>query len=72
MGTQISAHLANVGITTLLLDLPSQESDRNAIARRAVEQLSSIQPPPLYSPDKLSLIQVGTLKMIYPVSPPAS
>ena len=62
MGTQISAHLANVGIKTLLLDLPSQGSDRNAIARRAVEQLSSIQPPPLYSPDKLSLIQVGNFE----------
>ncbi len=62
MGAQIGAHLANVGIKTLLLDLPSQESDRNAIARRAVEQLLLIQPPPLYSPDKLSLIQVGNFE----------
>ncbi len=62
MGTQISAHLANVGIKTLLLDLPSQESDRSAIAGRAVKQLASIQPPPLYSPDKVSLIQVGNFE----------
>jgi 3-hydroxyacyl-CoA dehydrogenase len=62
MGAQIGAHLANVGIKTLLLDLPSQEPDRNAIARKAVEQLPLIQPSPLYSPDKVNLIQVGNFE----------
>ena len=62
MGAQISAHFANVGIKTLLLDLPSEGSDRNSLARQAVERLSSIKPPPLFSPQKLSQIQVGNFE----------
>ena len=62
MGAQISAHFANVGIQTLLLDLPSEGSDRDSIAQKAVEHLSSIKPPPLYSPQKVSLIEVGNFE----------
>ncbi|MFQ5928789.1 MAG: 3-hydroxyacyl-CoA dehydrogenase/enoyl-CoA hydratase family protein [Acidobacteriota bacterium] len=62
MGAQIAAHFANVGIKTLLLDLSSEGSDRSALARRAVEQLSSMKPAPLYSPEKVSFIEVGNFE----------
>ena len=62
MGAQIAAHFANVGIKTLLLDLASPGKDQDAVARGAVERLSLIKPPPLYSAEKAGLIQVGNFQ----------
>jgi 3-hydroxyacyl-CoA dehydrogenase len=39
MGSRIAAHLANAGVSVLLLDLPSKEGARNAVAEKALDAL---------------------------------
>ena len=39
MGLGIAGQLANAGIEVLLLDMPSDGENRNAIAERAIERL---------------------------------
>ncbi|MFD2612260.1 3-hydroxyacyl-CoA dehydrogenase/enoyl-CoA hydratase family protein [Paenibacillus gansuensis] len=77
MGSGIAAHLANVGIETLLLDiipaslLPEEEAAnatledakvRNRFASRAVEKLKKANPSPLYSPAFADRIQPGNVE----------
>ncbi len=62
MGAQIAAHFANIEIPTLLLDLPTEGSNRNEVARQAVERLVRMKPPPMYSPEKVRFIEVGNFK----------
>lgn len=59
MGAQIAAHLANLEIRTLLLDLPSAGPDRSAVARKALERLSSVEPAPLYASNRARFIEIG-------------
>ncbi len=44
MGARIAAHLANVGIPVVLLDLPRPEGARSALAIEAVETLKRAKP----------------------------
>ena len=37
MGSRIAAHLANAGVSVLLLDLPGTEGARNAVADKAMD-----------------------------------
>ncbi len=77
MGSGIAAHLANIGIPTLLLDIvPSQltESEkakgltledkqvRNRISEQALQKLLKQKPAPLTSIKNLSLLEVGNLE----------
>ncbi|UOF92954.1 3-hydroxyacyl-CoA dehydrogenase/enoyl-CoA hydratase family protein [Fodinisporobacter ferrooxydans] len=77
MGAGIAAHLANVGIPTLMLDIvPSaltQEEQmkgltlqdravRNRLARMGKERLSKTKPPQLYDAEDLDLIEIGNLE----------
>lgn len=68
MGSAIAAHLANVGIPTLLLDIvpPGEESQdrftRNRLAAGAIERLKKTRPSPLYRVDRVSLITPGNLE----------
>ena len=76
MGSSIAAHLANVGIPTLLLDIvpkgltPMEEAKgltledkavRNRIAEAAKSKLLSQKPSPLTIKKNLALIEVGNL-----------
>ena len=68
MGGGIAALLAGVGIETLLLDIPSPDSNpedgpalRNAIVNRNLKALGRMRPPQLYSPDDLARIRVGNI-----------
>jgi 3-hydroxyacyl-CoA dehydrogenase len=56
MGAQIAAHLANAGIPVTLFDLTSQDNDRNAIANRGIATLKKLEPAPLASPSRITLI----------------
>ena len=40
MGLGIAGQLANAGVDVLLLDLPSDGENRNAVCERAIERLS--------------------------------
>ena len=51
MGSQIAAHLANVGIPSLLFDV------KQDLAEEAVKSLQSLKPNPLYQSKNLSLIE---------------
>ncbi|WP_209860388.1 3-hydroxyacyl-CoA dehydrogenase/enoyl-CoA hydratase family protein [Paenibacillus shirakamiensis] len=77
MGSQIAAHLANVGIPTLLLDIvPKELSEeearkglaldnpavRNRYAASAIAKLAKIKPAPLYDPSFASRITPGNLE----------
>lgn len=77
MGAGIAAHLANVGIPTLLLDIvpkqvtPQEEKKgltledkvvRNRISSDAVKRLLKQKPAPLTSKQNLALIQPGNLE----------
>ncbi|WP_338471899.1 3-hydroxyacyl-CoA dehydrogenase NAD-binding domain-containing protein [Niallia sp. XMNu-256] len=76
MGSGIAAHLANVGIQTLLLDIaPTNLTDaeiekgltlqdktvRNRFSESALQKLLKQKPAPLTTPKNLTLIQAGNL-----------
>lgn len=77
MGSGIAAHLANVGIPVLLLDIiPGEVTEeehkkgltledyqvRNRLTQTAVQQLSKHKPAPLTSKSNLSLITTGNIE----------
>ncbi len=77
MGSGIAAHLANVGIPTLLLDIVPREltkeeeakgltldqpAVRNRFASTAVQKLLKQKPAPLTSKKNLQLISVGNIE----------
>jgi len=64
MGAGIAAHLANVGLKSLLLDIvpKDQEQDRNLYAKRGRDGLLKQKPAALYSPEDLALIEVGNFE----------
>ncbi len=62
MGAQIAAHLANAGISSWLLDLPSSGRDRSELARRSLQVLARMKPSPLYTPEAIELIEVGNFE----------
>jgi 3-hydroxyacyl-CoA dehydrogenase len=59
MGSQIAAHFAGCGIPVLLLDVPADGKNRNAIADKGKDGLRKVKPSPFYSADALSLIRTG-------------
>ncbi|MAR83066.1 MAG: acetoacetyl-CoA reductase, partial [Gammaproteobacteria bacterium] len=62
MGLGIAGQLANAGIDVLLLDLPSNEGNRNAICERAIERLLDEQQPGLLHKDILNRISIGNIE----------
>lgn len=77
MGSGIAAHLANIGIPTLLLDIvpktltPEEEAKgltlesrevRNRFSRTAVQKLFKQKPAPLTSKENTVLIEAGNLE----------
>ncbi len=74
MGAQISAHLANAGVPTLLLDIPPREltpeeqakgltlespAVRSRIARNGFEVAQKAKPAAFFVPDNASLVSIG-------------
>jgi 3-hydroxyacyl-CoA dehydrogenase len=64
MGAAIAAHLANVGIPSLLLDIvpPDAGADRNCVARTGLERALNARPAAFYSRNKARLITVGNVE----------
>ena len=64
MGAAIAAHLANVGIPSLLLDIvpPDAGNDRNKIARAGLEKALNARPAAFYSKRAAKLITVGNIE----------
>jgi 3-hydroxyacyl-CoA dehydrogenase len=63
MGAAIAAHLANVGIPSLLLDIvPANAQDRNVIARGGLDKALKARPAAFYSKRSASLITIGNIE----------
>ncbi len=59
MGTQIAAHLANVGLTVHLLDLPASTDDKNTQVEGAFKKALKQSPPIFYSSKMAQRITLG-------------
>jgi len=57
MGAQVAAHLANAGLSVLLLELAADGSDKDALARKAVTRLPKLKPAPLSCPNAIEAIE---------------
>src|SRR5437660_8001268 len=64
MGAAIAAHLANVGIPSLLLDIvpPDAGKDRDKLARIGLEKALKARPAAFYSKRSASLITPGNIE----------
>ncbi|MDH3441669.1 MAG: 3-hydroxyacyl-CoA dehydrogenase family protein, partial [Gammaproteobacteria bacterium] len=59
MGLGIAGQLANAGVDVLLLDLPADGDNRNAVCERAIERLLDENAPGLLHKDNLERITIG-------------
>src|SRR5579862_8195177 len=66
MGSHIAAHLANVGIPTLMLDIPAQDGGKEP-ARIALETLGKSKPAAFYESAGASLITPGSFDKDLPL-----
>lgn len=63
MGAGIAAHMANAGLSVVLLDIvPQGAADRSVLAKSAIERLGTVRPPALAEPEVAGLIRVGNLE----------
>ena len=62
MGLGIAGQLANAGVDVLLLDIPSEGEDRNAICKRAIERLLDESQPGLTHEKNLERITIGNIE----------
>ena len=62
MGLGIAGQLANAGVEVILLDIPSNGDNRNAIPERALERLLDENQPGLLHEDFLGRIKIGNIE----------
>lgn len=62
MGSRIAAHLANAGVSVLLLDLASSDGARNAVADKALDALKKGKPAAFYTPSAATRIHTGNFE----------
>jgi 3-hydroxyacyl-CoA dehydrogenase len=63
MGSQIAAHIANAGVPVLLLDIVlKDQSDRNFLAKSAIEKLAKMDPAPFMHKKAAKLVTPGNLE----------
>ena len=59
MGGGIAALAASAGVPVILLDVPGQGADRNAVARGGVERAKKAKPAAFMAADRAALIEIG-------------
>lgn len=62
MGAGIAGQAANAGCDVLLLDLPGENGDVNALAQRGLDRISNPNDLGILSPDIASCITVGNIR----------
>ncbi|MBY0429369.1 MAG: enoyl-CoA hydratase/isomerase family protein [Alphaproteobacteria bacterium] len=63
MGSQIAAHLANAGLSVMLLDIvPDGAKDPNVVAKGAIEKLIKMDPAPFMHRDFAKRVSAGNLR----------
>lgn len=61
MGSGIAAQAANAGLEVVLLDIVAEGSDRDAVARGAIQRMRKTNPAPLMHPRNAARIRPGNL-----------
>jgi 3-hydroxyacyl-CoA dehydrogenase len=63
MGAQVAAHLVAQGLEVALLDVvPAGATDRNVLAKKAVETLKKLKPSPLHLPEHAAALKLGNFE----------
>jgi len=63
MGAQVAAHLVAQGLEVTLLDVvPAGATDRNVLAKRAVETLRKLKPSPLHLAEHAAALRLGNFE----------
>jgi 3-hydroxyacyl-CoA dehydrogenase len=62
MGASIAAHCANAGLEVELLDIASEEQDRNAVVEAGFERMKKARPAALMSEQVAERIRLGNLE----------
>jgi 3-hydroxyacyl-CoA dehydrogenase len=57
MGAQIAAHLANASVPVILFDLTAKDGDPSGVAKKAIENLTKLSPPPAAVKDRFGYIE---------------
>lgn len=59
MGAGIAALAASAGVPVVLLDIPGEDGDRGAPAKKGLERIAKSKPAAFMDPDRIRLIQTG-------------
>ena len=62
MGAGIAGHVANSGVDVLLLDLPADDADVNAVARKGLDRIKNPAQPGLMSDAAGERIELGNIR----------
>lgn len=62
MGARIAAHVANAGLPVLLLDLPANAANRNAIAAQALDGLKKARPAAFTDSAAIARVTIGNFE----------
>jgi 3-hydroxyacyl-CoA dehydrogenase len=62
MGAGIGALAASAGLPVVLLDVPANEGDPNAPAKKGLERQLKASPPAFMDPDRAALVRVGNTR----------
>ncbi|HEV2686906.1 MAG TPA: 3-hydroxyacyl-CoA dehydrogenase family protein, partial [Bryobacteraceae bacterium] len=62
MGSRIAAHFANAGVPALLLDIVIPGADRDAAARRGIENAFKQRPAGFFTDEKTALVRPGNFE----------
>ncbi len=62
MGAQIAAHLANAGLQVDLLDMPSTDGSRDALAEKGLKQAQRAKPDPFFTKETAKRIRAGNFE----------
>lgn len=62
MGGGIAALTASAGIPVVLLDMPSKDGDRSAVARSGLERAKKAKPAAFMEPSRAAAIEIGNTK----------
>jgi 3-hydroxyacyl-CoA dehydrogenase len=57
MGAQIAAHLANANVAVVLFDLTAKDGDPSGVAKKAIDNLKKLSPPPAATRDRVGYIE---------------
>lgn len=62
MGAQIAGHLANVGLTVDLLDMPAPDGPKNGTVEGLFQRACALKPPPFFTADVPARIRLGNFE----------